>query len=489
MFMANVEIKREFAPTALVSNSIALLATTGDTWKKTIDWIIAAAKSLLQQAVFKMTDMDCEGYVAMDKAVAGLRVKWESLSEADKRIIVQHELGLLIVATMTDRQEGLTVWHSFDPESINLMLDEMTKTTLCHDHISTNSLTDYYSQCRQLIISSVPTHIRAEHDHAPTVRANGRLHPRDIYDYRITASNLQDAIASGKITKNIHYCMTLYAPKDSEQPLESILRHRIIPGGKPTLDQFHEYAVRPNSNHRELSTVLVMDDSGYRQALPIDFPQNTYGTVTIDVELLVSSALVDLFVTNQGKLITTSVIPRGCIVCVRAIPANRLVYLVPKLTTMFEVEHHKTDQNRLSQRGDGTYNDDDHGPHNQEVQTTLERLLEHQQQSSKWKWNSAKPREVGCVAENNAIIITNHDSIRDTYKDINFSLFKGACQQNVLSLPNTPIQIPRSDGGDRSIPKADLPHLRPKKRSPENRNFPGDIPLSGTLRAVGQTQW
>ena len=208
--------------------------------------------------------------------------------------------------------------------------------------------------------------------------------------------------------------MTLCAPSGSAQPLESILRHGIIPGGKPTLGQFHEYAVRPNSNHGELSTVLAMDGTGYRQALPTEFPQKTYATVIIDVELLVSSALVDLSVTNQGKLITTSVVPRGCIVCVRAIPANQLVYLVPKLTTMFEVEHHKTDQNRLSQRGDGTYNDDVHGPHNQEVQTTLERLLEHQQQSDKWKWNSGKPREVGCVAENNAIIITNHDSIRDT---------------------------------------------------------------------------
>ena len=203
--------------------------------------------------------------------------------------------------------------------------------------------------------------------------------------------------------------------------------------------------------------------------------------MTIDVELLVSSALVDLFVTNQGKLITTSVVPRGCIVCVRAIPANQLVYLVPKLTTMFEVEHHKTDQNRLSQRGDGTYNDDVHGPHNQEVQTTLERLLEHQQQSDKWKWNSSKPGEIGCVAENNAIIITNHDSIRDTYKDIDFNLFKGACQQNVLSLPSSLIRIPRSDGGDRTIPMPDLPHLRLKHPLTREPNPPRGFPTLGNL--------
>ena len=236
---------------------------------KTIDRILATAKSVLQLIVFKKTDMDYEGYVAMDKVVAGLKVKWGSLTEADQKTVLQPELGQLIVATMTDRQEGLTVWHSFDPESINLLLDETSKTTLCHENIATNSLTDYYSQCRQLIISSVPTHVRSEHDHAPTVRANGRLHPRDLYDYRITASNLQEAIASGKITKNIHYCMTLCAQNGSAQPLESILRHGIIPGGKPTLDQFHEYAVRPNSNHKELSTVLAMDGTGYRQALPI----------------------------------------------------------------------------------------------------------------------------------------------------------------------------------------------------------------------------
>ena len=215
------------------------------------------------------------------------------------------------------------------------------------------------------------------------MRANGRLHSKDLYDHRITASNLQESIAKGELTKNIHYCIALCAQNGSQQPLDSILKHGIIPGGKPTLDQFHEYAVRPNSNHRELNTVLVMDGSGYRQALPVEFSQNTYGTVTINAELLVSSALVDLFVTNQRKLITTSVIPRGCIVCVRAIPANMLVYLVPKLTTMFEVEHHKTDQNRLSQRGDGTTNDDLHGPHNREVQTTIERLLEYQQKNVK----------------------------------------------------------------------------------------------------------
>ena len=170
------------------------------------------------------------------------------------------------------------------------------------------------------------------------------LHSKDLYDYRINASNLQESIASGKLAKNIHYCTTLCAQNGSEHPLDSILRHGIILGGKPTLDQFHEYAVRLNSNHIDLSTVLAMDGSGYRQALPVEFPQNTYGTVTIDAELLFSWARGDLFVTNQKKLITTSVIPRGCIVSVLAIPANKLVYLVPRLTTMFAVEHHKTDR-------------------------------------------------------------------------------------------------------------------------------------------------
>ena len=74
---------------------------------------------------------------------------------------------------------------------------------------------------------------------------------------------------SGRLTRYIHYCMTLCAQNGSEQPLDSILRHGIILGGKATLGQFHDYAVTPNSNQRELSTVLVMDGSGYRQALPV----------------------------------------------------------------------------------------------------------------------------------------------------------------------------------------------------------------------------
>ena len=156
---------------------------------------------------------------------------------------------------------------------------------------------------------------------------------------------------------------------------------------------------------------------------------------------------------------------------------------------MFEVEHHKTDQNRLSQRGDGTSNDDLHGPHNQEVQATIERLLEHQQQSDKWKWNPGKPREVGCVAENNTIVITNHDSIKETYKDIDFNLFKGPCKQDVLSLPSSLIRIPRSDGGDRSIPMPDLPHLRPNIRIPESQILLGAFPLLGTLRIAGRALW
>ena len=132
----------------------------------------------------------------MDKVVTGLRTKWGNLTEADQKTVLEPEMGLLIVATMTDRQEGLTVWLPFDPESISILLEEMTNTTLWHDNIATNQLTDYYSQCRQLIINSVPTHNRAEHDHAPTVRANGRLHSKDLCDYRITASNLQESIAS-----------------------------------------------------------------------------------------------------------------------------------------------------------------------------------------------------------------------------------------------------------------------------------------------------
>ena len=94
--------------------------------------------------------------------------------------------------------------------------------------------------------------------------------------------------------------MALYAPDGSEQPLESILKNGIIPGRKETLDQFHSFAVKPNSNRRELSTVLVKDGTGYRQALPLEFSPNTYGVATIDVELLVSSAHVELYVTNQG---------------------------------------------------------------------------------------------------------------------------------------------------------------------------------------------
>ena len=129
--------------------------------KKTIDWIRNTSKFLLQQAVLKKADMDHEGSVAMDQLVTGLRIKWSDMTESDKRTILEPEMGLLIAATMTDRQEGLTTWHSFDPESINQLLEEMTKTTLYNDNMATNSLTDCYSQCRELIINSLPTHIRA----------------------------------------------------------------------------------------------------------------------------------------------------------------------------------------------------------------------------------------------------------------------------------------------------------------------------------------
>ena len=92
--------------------------------------------------------MDHEGYVAMDKLVTGLRIKLSNMTEADQRTVLEPEMGLLIAATMTDRQEGLTTWCSFDPESIYLLLEEMTKATLWHDNIATKLLKDYYSQCR-----------------------------------------------------------------------------------------------------------------------------------------------------------------------------------------------------------------------------------------------------------------------------------------------------------------------------------------------------
>ena len=117
-------------------------------------------------------------------------------------------------------------------------------------------------------------------------------------------------------------------------------------------------------------------------------------------------------------------IPRGCIICVRVIPANKLVYLVAKLTTMFEVEHHKTDQNRRSHRGGGTIFDDIHGSQYREVQATFERLLEHQQKSEDFNPNSDRHREVGIIAENNPIIVTDHGSIQETDQDIQFTLLR-----------------------------------------------------------------
>ena len=102
--------------------------------------------------------MDYEGYVAMDKVVTGLKIKWGNLTEVDQRTVLAPDMGLLIVATMTDRQEGLTTWHSFDPESINRLLEEMTKTTPYNDNIAANSLTAYNSQCRELIVNSVHSH-------------------------------------------------------------------------------------------------------------------------------------------------------------------------------------------------------------------------------------------------------------------------------------------------------------------------------------------
>ena len=80
MLLANADVRREFAPTAQSSSSSERV--TGETWKKTIDWILATTKSLLQQTVFKKADMDYEGYVAMDKLITGLRIKWGNLTEA-----------------------------------------------------------------------------------------------------------------------------------------------------------------------------------------------------------------------------------------------------------------------------------------------------------------------------------------------------------------------------------------------------------------------
>ena len=112
-----------------------------------MDWILDTAILVLQQVVFKKIDMDHEGYVATETIVAGLRIKWSALTEPEKKLVLEPEMGLLIAGTMTDRHERLTTWHSFDPESINQLLEEMTRTTLCNENISTNSLTDYYSQC------------------------------------------------------------------------------------------------------------------------------------------------------------------------------------------------------------------------------------------------------------------------------------------------------------------------------------------------------
>ena len=78
------------------------------------------------------------------------------------------------------------------------------------------------------------------------------------------------------------------------------------------------------------------------------------------MEVLIRSANVELYITNHRKTVTAAIIPRGCIATVLAVPANRLVYIVPKYTSLFAVEHNRTDQNRLSQRGDGTVLDDEH---------------------------------------------------------------------------------------------------------------------------------
>ena len=174
--------------------------------------------------------MDHEGYVEIDIIVAGLKIKWTALTEPEKKIISEPEMSFLIAATMTDRHARMTTWHSFDPESINQLLEEMTKTTLYTDNIATTSLTECYAQCRELIINSLPTHIRAERDHAPTLRGNGHLHPRNTYDHCINSTNLQQSLASGRITKNVHYGMASHSADGSEQPLDSIVKHGVLPG-------------------------------------------------------------------------------------------------------------------------------------------------------------------------------------------------------------------------------------------------------------------
>ena len=56
MFLGNADVGREFAPTVYSSSSSE--KEPGETWKKTIDWILNTSKSLLQQAVFKKAVKD-----------------------------------------------------------------------------------------------------------------------------------------------------------------------------------------------------------------------------------------------------------------------------------------------------------------------------------------------------------------------------------------------------------------------------------------------
>ena len=79
MLFAHAEVRREFAPTLFSTGLSDKLP--GDIWKGNMDWILDTTKCLLQQAVFKTTDMDHEGYVEIDIIVAGLNIKWTALAE------------------------------------------------------------------------------------------------------------------------------------------------------------------------------------------------------------------------------------------------------------------------------------------------------------------------------------------------------------------------------------------------------------------------
>ena len=77
--------------------------------------------------------------------------------------------------------------------------------------------------------------------------------------------------------------------------------------------------------------------------------------------------------------------------------------------------------------------------------------------------------------------MTDHNSLRQTYSEIDFSLFKGAGKHDVLPLPATPIRIPRSDNCDRTVPVADPPHLWPKDPLTRESQPPPGFPSIGSF--------